>query len=69
MDPTSRVFTVRELARYLRVHSTTVYRLAKTGQLPGFRVGSDWRFRAEDVDRWLKQNVQPLPRPKHNRRS
>jgi excisionase family DNA binding protein len=54
MNPNGRVFTVKELAKYLRVHSTTVYRLAKNGQLPGFRIGSDWRFRAEDVDRWLK---------------
>jgi excisionase family DNA binding protein len=55
MDRSGRMFTVRELAKYLRVHTTTVYRLAKAGDLPGFRVGSDWRFRGEDLDRWLKQ--------------
>ena len=46
------VLTVRDLSNYLRVHPTTVYRLLKTGQLPAFRVGSDWRFNIEEIDRW-----------------
>jgi len=46
------VLTVRDLSHYLRVHPTTVYRLLKTGQLPAFRVGSDWRFNIEEIDRW-----------------
>ena len=39
-----RVLTVRELADYLRVHPTTVYRLLRSSQLPAFRVGSDLAF-------------------------
>jgi excisionase family DNA binding protein len=47
-----QVMTVREVADYLRVHQSTVYRLLKNGQLPGFRVGSDWRFNSEAIDQW-----------------
>ncbi len=47
-----RVLTVRELADYLRVHPSTVYRLLRTNQLPGFRIGSDWRFNIEVIDKW-----------------
>jgi len=46
------VLTVRDLSNYLRIHPSTVYRLLKTGQLPAFRVGSDWRFNVEEIDRW-----------------
>ena len=46
------VLTVRDLSNYLRIHPSTVYRLLKTGQLPAFRVGSDWRFNIEEIDRW-----------------
>jgi excisionase family DNA binding protein len=46
------VLTVRDLSNYLRIHPSTVYRLLKTGQLPSFRVGSDWRFNVEEIDRW-----------------
>jgi excisionase family DNA binding protein len=48
----SPVLTVRDLSDYLRVHPSTVYRLLKTGQLPAFKVGSDWRFSVEAIDRW-----------------
>jgi excisionase family DNA binding protein len=47
-----KVMTVNDLADYLRVHRSTVYRLLKNGQLPAFRVGSDWRFTTEAIDRW-----------------
>ena len=48
----SRIMTVRELADYLRVHPTTIYRQLKRRQLPAFKVGSDWRFTVESIDRW-----------------
>ena len=51
----SRVITVRELAGYLRVHQTTVYRLLREHKLPSFRVGSDWRFDREAIDRWMSE--------------
>ncbi|HTW86441.1 MAG TPA: helix-turn-helix domain-containing protein [Candidatus Binataceae bacterium] len=46
------MFTVKDLAEYLRVHPSTVYRLLRTNQLPGFRIGSDWRFNIEVIDKW-----------------
>jgi excisionase family DNA binding protein len=48
-----KVLTVNELSDYLRVHRSTIYRLLKRGQLPGFKIGSDWRFNIEAIDRWL----------------
>jgi excisionase family DNA binding protein len=53
----SRIMTVRELADYLRVHPTTIYRQLKSRQLPAFKVGSDWRFNVETIGRWrLRQD-------------
>jgi len=50
----SKIMTVSEVAEYLRVHSTTVYRLLKQGKLPAFKVGSDWRFNVEAIDLWRR---------------
>ncbi len=47
------VLTVRELAGYLRIHQVTVYRLLREQKLPAFRVGSDWRFNREEIERWM----------------
>lgn len=45
--------TVREVAAYLNVNEKTVYRLAQKREIPGFKVAGAWRFRPEDIDRWI----------------
>ncbi|WP_382161341.1 helix-turn-helix domain-containing protein [Hydrogenophaga sp. ANAO-22] len=50
---TDSVMTVKEVADYLRVNQRTVYRLAVDRKLPGFKVGTTWRFKRMDIDRWI----------------
>ena len=50
----NQILTVNELAQYLRIHRSTVYRLLKTKSIPAFRVGSDWRFNKELIDEWQR---------------
>jgi excisionase family DNA binding protein len=52
---TTRVLTVNDLCTYLKVHPSTIYRLLKTGELRAFRIGSDWRFNVEEIERWLTE--------------
>ena len=49
--PRKEVVTVEELAKYLRIHPYTVRRLARAGKLPGFKIGGQWRFKKEEIDR------------------
>jgi len=57
----AKVMTVKELCDYLRIHQSTVYRLLKRRQLPGFKVGSDWRFSLDTIDQWrLEQTADIL---------
>lgn len=49
------VLTVDELADYLKISKSTLYKLAQEGRIPGQKVGRHWRFRKETVDRWLDQ--------------
>jgi excisionase family DNA binding protein len=63
----AKVLTVNELAEYLRVHRSTIYRLLKRGQLPGFKIGSDWRFNIEVIDDWrMKQGASVLAEEEGN---
>jgi excisionase family DNA binding protein len=58
------VLTLEEVAEYLRVHRATIYRLLKKNKIPGFRVGGDWRFNRESIDRWRAAlEKQPEARP------
>jgi excisionase family DNA binding protein len=56
-----RVLTVAELSNYLRIHRSTIYRLVRRGDLPGFRIGSDWRFNVEEIDKWRLEQTAPPP--------
>jgi excisionase family DNA binding protein len=47
-----KVMTLREVSEYLKVHPSTIYRQLKRGLIPAFKVGSDWRFNIESIDRW-----------------
>jgi excisionase family DNA binding protein len=51
MKDNQKVLTVGELSELLRVHRTTIYRLLRKGQISGFRIGSDWRFNVETLDK------------------
>ena len=49
------VMTLDEVADFLQVHPSTIYRLLKRHSIPAFKVGSDWRFNQDSIERWIKQ--------------
>lgn len=51
----SPILTIDELAAYLKIPKSTVYKLAQEGRIPGQKVGRHWRFRQDAIDRWLEQ--------------
>jgi len=55
METEDRVMTVKELSVYLNVHPSTIYRMLKHNEIPGFRVGSDHRFRTSTIDKWMTE--------------
>lgn len=48
-----KVLTINEVAEILRMHSTTIYRLVKRGELPGFKIGGNWRINRASLDLFL----------------
>jgi excisionase family DNA binding protein len=38
----------------LKLTEKTAYRLAAENKLPGFKVGGSWRFKHEDIDKWIE---------------
>ncbi len=49
------IMTLDEVRKYLKVHRSTVYRLAEEGKMPASKVGRVWRFKKERIDEWLKK--------------
>jgi excisionase family DNA binding protein len=50
----SKILTTKELAEYLKLTEVTIYKYANEGKIPGFKIGSRWRFDKEKIDDLLK---------------
>ena len=55
-----RILTVSELADHLSVHRITIYRLLKSGSIPGFKIGRVWRFELDQISNWMTTGVLPM---------
>lgn len=51
----SDVMTMEEVADYLKLKLKTAYAVAARGDIPGFKVGGQWRFRKSEIDQWIKE--------------
>lgn len=47
------ILTIKDVADYLKVNERTIYRLAASGELPGFKVGNSWRFKQSELDQYI----------------
>jgi len=57
------LLTVKDVAAYLQVNQTTIYRLLRQSEIPAFKLGGDWRFNIESIDEWrLAAGAQPMLR-------
>jgi len=55
------MLTTRDLQQLLHVDRSTIYRMADAGQLPAIKVGRQWRFPADRINRWLEdRDMRPL---------
>lgn len=56
MIPTNDVLNAHEAARFLCVHVETIRRLARSNEIPAFKVGRSWRLRKEVLLQWADIN-------------
>lgn len=63
------ILTIEEVAQYLRVSERTVYDWAKKGTIPCGKLGTTWRFKRSEVERWVddKLSGKRLPSSSDNR--
>jgi excisionase family DNA binding protein len=55
------ILTMKEVCELLRVDRSTIYRLIRLGKIPSFRIGKDWRFRKEGIERWMVEQTRGGP--------
>lgn len=47
-----------EVAKYLKVSTSTVYRLARQKEIPAIKIARSWRFSRSHIDEWLLKNME-----------
>src|SRR5713101_5983779 len=52
-----RLLTLKELAAYLSVNERTLLKLVSEGNIPGVKIGNQWRFRKAMIDTWLDDQM------------
>lgn len=53
--PNDEILTLKEVAQLLKVAEKTVYTMSQKKELPAFKVRGQWRFRREDINRWIDE--------------
>ena len=56
-DTDGEILTLDEVAAYLKAGKRTVYRLARKGEIPAFKLGGTWRFRRSELDLWIAESI------------
>ena len=51
------IMTIEEVASYLKVSERTVYEWAQKGDLPGGKIGTTWRFKSSDIEKWINDRL------------
>jgi excisionase family DNA binding protein len=56
------IITAKEVGQYLKLSESTVYKLASSGEIPGFKVGDSWRFDMEEIQKMIEQSKERCQR-------
>ena len=51
----TNLLTAKQVADLLQWNPYTVLKKAEKGDLPGFKLGREWRFRQEDIVAWIEE--------------
>ncbi|MDR2135692.1 MAG: PTS sugar transporter subunit IIA [Treponema sp.] len=52
------ILTIEEVANYLRVSERTVYEWIQKGEIPAGKIGTVWRFKKSEIERWVNDRLQ-----------
>ena len=47
--------TLDQIAEYLQMSTSSIYKMAQKGKIPAYKVGRQWRFKKEEIDRWIEE--------------
>jgi excisionase family DNA binding protein len=62
------ILDIKQAAEYLQIKERTLYRLVGDGEIPGIKVGGQWRFSKKCLDSMFLRVTERKPRVRRMRR-
>jgi len=59
------ILTIEEVAKYLRVSERTVYDWAQKGEIPAGKIGTVWRFKKDEIEKWVNERLTSSVKANH----
>lgn len=52
--------TLEQIAEYLQMSTSSIYKMVQKGKIPAYKVGRQWRFKKKEIDEWIKSQKQSM---------
>jgi excisionase family DNA binding protein len=49
-----KYFTTKQLSEMLSMSVSTISRMIHSGKIPCYRINNEYRFKADEINKWLK---------------
>ncbi|MFH1878752.1 MAG: PTS sugar transporter subunit IIA [Candidatus Omnitrophota bacterium] len=57
-----KIMTTKELAEYMKLNEKTILKMAQNKEIPGVKIGSQWRFHLSTIDKYMQREIMSTPR-------
>ena len=58
-DAPDTIMNLDDLAAYVKLSKSSLYKLCQAGKVPGTKIGRAWRFHKDVIDTWIKTGAPP----------
>ena len=56
-DKNDKILGVDSLSKFFGVSEQTIWRWCKSGKLPAFKIGAQWKIRQSDLNKIINQKI------------
>ncbi len=55
-DAPDTIMNLDDLAVYVKLSKSSLYKLCQAGKVPGTKIGRTWRFPRDEIERYVRGN-------------
>ena len=57
-EKADKIMNVEQLCKFFGVSNQTIWRWCKSGKLPAFKIGAQWKIRQSDINKIISQKIE-----------